>query len=277
MNGGMSINEFKRSIWSHYRTHGRHALLWRKPAHVHDPYRIFVSEVMLQQTQVSRVEVKYPQFIKQFPTFRALARARTSEVLRAWQGMGYNRRALNLKRAAEVVVREYRGALPRDPALLYALPGIGAATAGSIAAFAFNAPIPFIETNIRRVFIHFFFPRAKKVRDETIMALVRKTLDTENPREWYYALMDYGTHLARIAPKNPNRKSARYRKQPAFKGSRRALRGAILKSLLKEGAMNGAALAHVLQEPRERVESVLEELCAEKFIVKGRKGFSIAE
>lgn len=272
----MNEVEFKKIIWEYYHTHGRHDILWRKPAHTRNPYRILVSEVMLQQTQVSRVKEKYPQFIKLFPTFQVLAEASNTEVLRAWQGMGYNRRALNLKRAAEVVMVQYVGKLPSDPSLLYGLPGIGMATAGSIAAFAFNAPIPFIETNIRRVFIHFFFSRSKKVSDERIMKLVRATLDKEHSREWYYALMDYGAMLAREKKTNPNTRSKKYRKQSAFKGSRRALRGKILKLLLAEGSMTEEKLATHLKEPQNRVREVLLLLQSEKFIVEKGKRYRIA-
>lgn len=231
---------------------------------------------MLQQTQVSRVAEKYPSFIKQFPTFRSLAEASRADVLRAWQGMGYNRRALNMQRAAEIIMRTHSGKLPSDPALLYALPGIGEATAGSIAAFAFNAPVPFIETNIRRVFIHFFFPRSRKVSDERILKLVRATLDKHNPREWYYALMDYGTMLARSEKVNPNTRSKRYRAQPAFRGSQRALRGAILKLLLQSGAQSEARIAVLLTESQERVRLILESLVAEQFIVFRDKRYETA-
>ena len=158
----MAVVGFKKIIWEHYRTNGRR-FAWR---HVADPYKVLVSEVMLQQTQTSRVKVKYPEFIKQFPDFKHLANASTAEVLRAWQGLGYNRRALYLKKLAERVIKDFGGKLPRDPAILKTLPGIGAATAGSVAAFAFNSPTIFIETNIRAVFLHFFFAGKNKVSDQ---------------------------------------------------------------------------------------------------------------
>ena len=272
----MNEAEFIQTIWEYYRAHGRHDIAWRKPAHTRNPYRIHVSEVMLQQTQVSRVAEKYPLFIGQFPTFKALVDASNADVLRAWQGLGYNRRALNLKRAAEAVMHQYGGKLPSDPALLYGLPGIGEATAGSIAAFAFNAPIPFIETNIRRVFIHFFFPRSRKVSDERIMKLVRATLDKEHPREWYYALMDYGAMLGTQQKENANTRSTRYRAQPAFKGSRRALRGKILKLLLTEGPITEDALVERTGESEYQIHEVIEHLADEKFIIMRGKRYEIA-
>ena len=266
----MTTERFKKLIWEYYKAHGRHELLWRTKAHVNDPYRILVSEIMLQQTQVSRVTKKYPEFIRRFPNFRSLARASAPSVLSAWQGMGYNRRALNLKRLSEEVVECYKGKLPNEPEALRTLPGIGAATAGSIAAFAFNRPVPFIETNIRRVFIHSFFPSKEGVRDEDILKLVEKTLDKENPREWYYALMDYGAMLAAREKENPNRKSLSYRKQAAFRGSRRAVRGGILRALLADGPMTERSLALRLSEPIARIREVLDILKREKFVI--RKG-----
>ena len=137
----------------HYRNHGRD-LAWRRTT---DPYRILVSEIMLQQTQVERVTIKYPALYRRIPGFSLACQAPLSDVLAVWQGMGYNRRAISLQKCARRVVEEYGGALPQDPEILATFPGIGRATAASICAFAFNMPVVFIETNIRRVFIHFFF------------------------------------------------------------------------------------------------------------------------
>ena len=148
------IHTFQKVIWQYYHNYGRD-LPWRR---TRNPYRILVSEFMLQQTQVERVIPKYRAFLKQFPNFGALDRASLTEVLKAWQGLGYNRRALMLKKLAARIVEDYEGRLPADPKLLDELPGIGKGTAGAIAAFAFNIPVPFIETNIRRVYLHFFFP-----------------------------------------------------------------------------------------------------------------------
>lgn len=199
-------------------------LSWRR---TRDPYRILISEVMLQQTQVSRVEDYYQKFMARFPDFGALARAKSADVLRLWQGLGYNRRALALHDLAKTVVREYGGALPRDREALEALPGIGSYTAGAVRTFAFNEQECFIETNIRRVFIHFFFPKRKKVNDREILPLITKTCPSERglTRKWYWALMDYGAMLGATMKKNPNRRSAHYAKQSKFSGSDRELRG----------------------------------------------------
>ncbi len=247
-------------------------MLWRKTK---NPYRIVVSEIMLQQTQVRRVTEKYSLFIKKFPTFAALARAPLSEALAAWQGLGYNRRALSLKKLSEIVVHEYKSELPHEPEKLAKLPGIGAATAGSIAAFAFNHPSVFIETNIRRVFIHFFFHDMKKVNDDAIMRLAAQAVDIKNPREWYFALMDYGTMLAATENKNPNRKSAHYKKQSKFHGSDRQVRGKIVALLVKHKSLVPRATAKETQEPLERIEKIFKQLQKEGFVRCKRKVFCI--
>lgn len=255
------VKTFLKTIRDYYIRHGRD-LPWRR---TRSPYRILVSEVMLQQTQVERVLQYYPRFLARFPDFEALARTPLVKILKAWQGLGYNRRALALKKIAAAVHEKYGGRLPRQPHLLTELPGIGNATAGAIAAFAFNNPSPFLETNIRRVFLHFFFARRRKVRDEEVMPFVGKTLDKKNPREWYYALMDYGAMLATQGV-NPNRKSAGYRRQPLFKGSRRELRGKILTLFLREGALKVGDAVERLAVPPERIREVMSSLRREGFL-----------
>ncbi len=147
------IHCFRKKINNHYDQNGRD-LPWRR---TRNPYRILVSEIMLQQTQVERVIEKYAVFIKTFPDFPSLAEAPLHTLLTVWQGLGYNRRALALRACAQKVVAEHQGKLPKEPEKLLALPGIGKYTAGAVAAFAFNEPIVFMDTNIRRVYIHEFF------------------------------------------------------------------------------------------------------------------------
>ncbi|PKL60041.1 MAG: endonuclease III [Methanomicrobiales archaeon HGW-Methanomicrobiales-4] len=197
------------------------------------PYRVVVSEVMLQQTQVTRVKEKFTPFIRRFPDFSTLSLASLADVMKEWQGLGYNRRAKSLHAIAIHVMEEWEGVLPQSPEDILILPGIGMATAASITVFAYNAPVVFIETNIRRVFIHHFFSGSDPVSDAQILPLVELTLDNQNPREWYYALMDYGTWLAKRMP-NPNRRSRHYSRQSAFEGSDRQIRGRILKRLISE-------------------------------------------
>ncbi len=259
----LAKKKFGREVWGHYKKH-RRDLPWRR---TRDPYRIFVSEVMLQQTQVARVVPKYASFLKRFPDFRSLTRASSREILKGWQGMGYNRRALALKRAAEVVVKQYKGKLPRTIEELSLLPGIGKATAGAILAYAFDIPAPFIETNIRRTFIHFFFSRSRKVRDENILELIGTLIDKKHPREWYYAVVDFGAEFGKRRG-NPNRKSAHYRKQTPFKGSSRERRGAVIRLLLEKKTISAAALVKVLGAPRARAEEAIETLIREKFLKK---------
>jgi A/G-specific adenine glycosylase len=279
----IALSRFQKTIWNYYRSHGR-TMPWRE---TRDPYRILVSEIMLQQTQVARVIGFYETFIKKFPDIAALARARTSDVLTAWQGLGYNRRALALQRLAKEVVKEYQGKLPRETEKLIALPGIGAYTAGALRAFAFDEPDVLIETNIRRVFIHFFFPeKAKqgllakraqvKVTDEAIRRYIERTVDHKRPREWYFALMDYGAMLGEASRKgsgmkNPNRRSAHYLPQSAFKGSDRELRGKILRVLIAKRKVATSALATLLGRPSEKILSALEK---EGFLTK-TKGYVI--
>lgn len=260
------IREFQKKIWEFYREQGRD-LPWR---HDPTPYQVFVSEIMLQQTQVSRVLVKYPEWMRRFPDFEALAGASVAEVVAEWQGMGYNRRALWLREAAGRIVREHRGVLPRDPAELVKLPGVGPNTAGSMAAFAYEAPTVFIETNIRRVFIHEFFGDREGVSDGELRPLVEAALDREHPREWYYALMDYGADLAKRVV-NPNRRSRHYAVQSKFEGSLRQIRGEVLRQLV-----DGAKTAVEMGVSDERLGRVLEALVKEGFVVKVDERYKLA-
>ena len=230
------------------------------------PYNVVVSEIMLQQTQVARVLQKFPEFIATFPHWHELATARTVDVLAAWQGMGYNRRALYLQKLAQAIAYDHHGILPNDPVVLRALPGIGIATAGSIAAFAYNQPVVFIETNIRRVMLYHFFADEADVPDADIIPIVEKTLDRTNPREWYYALMDYGAHLAKTVP-NPNRRSKHYVVQSKFEGSDRQIRGAIIRLLLEFPVLTAQdVLNRFPDEPPERVTTILDQLTKEGFL-----------
>ena len=241
---------------------------WRN---THDPYKILVSEVMLQQTQVSRALKKYPEFIEAFPDVKSLAKAPLKRILSVWQGMGYNRRAIRLQQAARVVIGLV-GGIPHNPEDLEKLPGIGKNTAGAIVAFAFNMPSVFIETNIRRVFIYHFFKNRRNIHDNEIFPLVEKTLDKKNPREWYWALMDYGSALPKIAT-NPNRKSKHYIKQKPFKGSNREVRGLILHILLEKGSLSAVKLRAQIDRPRLRKN--LDDLIREGFLKRQRNAYTL--
>jgi len=259
-----------------------------------NPYYIVVSEIMLQQTQVHRVTGKFDSWIKRFPDWQTLAKASTKDVLQEWSGLGYNRRALFLKRIAETITDNGRtgGVLPKTVDELTQLPGIGPNTAGSILAFAFNIPHPFIETNIRSVYIHHFFAEiekaegkkaCKKISDTQIMPLIEKTLKnkniTRNPREWYWALMDYGSYLKKNIP-NPSRNSVHHVKQKAFKGSNRELRSKILKIIMKqsltsemiEKQLKKGAPAYTGEQIKKNVEGLMKE----GFIAQTGKKYKIS-
>lgn len=240
---------------------------WRE---TDDPYAIMVSEVMLQQTQVDRVIPKFESFMKAFPTAADLAEASFKDVLAQWTGLGYNRRAKWLQEAAQEIVR--LGSFPTDPAELVKLKGIGPNTAAAICVYAFNQPEVFVETNIRAVYIHHFFEDTADVYDKDILQLVGETIDTENPREWYWALMDYGVHLKK-KHKNPARRSKHHTKQPKFEGSRRQVRGNILKLLLEDG-MTVPMLQDKVDD--DRFEDVLAELEKDGLVVRDGDKVGIA-
>ena len=258
-----AVARFRRRVYARYHRHYR-ALAWRATS---DPYAILVSEVMLQQTQVERVARYYPRFLAHFPDPAALARAPLRAVLERWSGLGYNRRALALQRTAQLVCARYDGALPADRELLLQLPGVGAATAGALLAFAFERPVVFIETNIRRVYLDQFFPTAAGVSDNLLLPLIARTLDRRRPRQWYYALMDYGAALASHAA-NPNRRSAHYTRQSPFAGSARQLRGCLIRVLTAHGGLTLRELQQrcPLQPTAERLEAAIGALVAEGLV-----------
>jgi A/G-specific adenine glycosylase len=224
-----------------------------------------VSEIMLQQTQVDRVIPMFEAFIKRFPTAESLAAAPVADVIRLWQGLGYNRRGLNLQKAAQIIDREYNGQLPSELEELLKLPGIGHYTAPAIQAFAFNLPSIVIETNIRAVFIHHFFPETEKVSDDELVPLIEQTLDRKNPRRWYSALMDYGSHLkSQIA--NPTRRSQTHTKQSRFEGSARQVRGQILKLLSNTNALSARDLQRALSKFPVPAKPIINQMVKEGFI-----------
>lgn len=256
-------------------------LPWR---FIDDPYLVLSSEVMLQQTQVKRVLTYWHRWIEAFPTIDALAASSTADVLALWQGLGYNRRALALKRAAEICSEHYGGNLPRDMESLRALPGIGPATAAGVCVFAYQTPQVYLETNVRTVFIHHFFNDKVKVSDSEIIPLVQATCDREDPRGWYYALLDYGSYLKSVMP-NPSRRSASHVRQTPFEGSARQKRAFLLRQVLEapaglvsfEGlveALNAFELGsgrNKVQVPE--VEEMLCSLASEGFLAANSDGF----
>ena len=278
-------------------------LPWRR---TYDPYAIWISEVMLQQTQVSRVDGRWQRWLERFPTVDALAAAAPSDVLEEWQGLGYNRRALSVHRAAQAI-SEAGGVFPQDSKELVKLPGIGPATAAGIRAFAFNLHGVYLETNVRTVFLHELYPQAEGVPDSELVPLVELTCpanvedavdavaagadaavntaaetdETElTPRSWYYALLDYGAYLKKTIP-NPSRRSKSHVKQSRFEGSHRQKRAELLRVLLAHKDEGGAEFETLHQElcqiefnaGRETLDEqvtlgLLEELAKEGFCQK---------
>ncbi len=304
MNDVKTRENFVADVWAYYTVHGRHDLPWRipEPDGMYDPYKILVSELMLQQTQVPRVIPKYLQFLEKFPTVRSLANASLGEVLTAWQGLGYNRRAKYLWQAAQQIVRDFGGKVPNNQSDLENLPGVGKNTAGAVRAYAFDEPVVFIETNIRTVYIHHFFAHQTDVNDTEIFEALKGTLllfgkiksgssaeasglipkaANEKPkpeipsvnangrarvshREFYWALMDYGTHLKQTVG-NAARASKSYTKQSQFKGSLRQIRGLILRELAQAPRSESYVYAAVGDA---RVGRVLDDLVRENMIIK---------
>lgn len=310
-----STQVFQKKIYSYYRIHGRHDLPWRKTK---DPYKILVSEIMLQQTQVKRVREYYKKFITTFPTLHILARAPLKKVLKLWSGLGYNRRALLLHRCAEEIFKKYGGKIPHDIETLKTLPGIGPYTAGAVMAFAHNQPVVMLETNIRAVFIHWFFRHHRvvfsppfgasaregisrhkryvsdiplltspskgenkknraslgKINDREIIPLIEETIDRKHPREWYWALMDYGTML-KAQGENPSRQSAGYAKQSKFEGSQRQVRGRVVKIL--SASDTPVSLTRLRRLVRHsRVSQVVAQLVSEGMVRTERGKYQIA-
>jgi A/G-specific adenine glycosylase len=260
---------FQQLVMSFYQEHGRRDLAWRKTA---NPYRILVSEIMLQQTQTSRVAEKYPAFLRQFPTVKKLALAEQADVIRAWEGLGYYRRARNLHRAAQAIQECYQGKVPTESSELRSLPGIGSYTAAAVSVFAFNRPEPMIETNIRSVYLYTFFADQIEVSDSEVLSVITATLLRDDPREWFYALMDLGVALKR-AQSGINRVSSHYRTQSPFKGSEREVAAKLLKMVLsKRAPLSEEDLYGSLAAPRPQIERALERLLRESLINRTRNG-----
>lgn len=276
------LEEFSATVWERGRELYRD-LPWRD---TQDPYAILLSEVMLQQTQVSRVMGRWEQWLETFPTIADLASAPLPPVLELWQGMGYNRRALNLKRCAEEVVAMHDGVVPSDKKALLALPGIGPSTSAGVRIFAFRQPDMYLETNVRAVFIHELFPGRESVADKELVSLVEATCPQDaRVRAWYYALLDYGAHLKKTMP-NPTRRSKHYTRQSKFEGSHRQKRAYLLRRVIDD-ALSTEDLARDLaqserasgrQEPSvEEVRAILDELEREGFVMRRGDAWLCAE
>lgn len=266
------LDAFCALVWERGRDLYRD-LPWRN---TFDPYEVLVSEVMLQQTQVARVQKRWFDWLDVFPTVTSLAEAPLAPVLEAWQGLGYNRRAIALKKAAEQCVRDHGGTIPCDRKELLALPGIGPSTAAGVRVYAYSQPDIYLETNVRTVFIHELFSESEGIADREIVPLVEATCDFDDPRGWYYALLDYGAYLKKTIP-NPSRRSAHHTTQSKFIGSRRQKRAWLLREVLANNGADTRYFAVNLSTAEEKagrpaleveeVAGILDDLAGEGFII----------
>lgn len=255
----METQEFQELVWQRGRELYRD-MPWRSDP---SPCRVLVSELMLQQTQVSRVMPKFEAFIARFPTVDALSESSLVDVLTLWSGLGYNRRAKYLWQAALEVKLRFDSELPRTQKELMSLPGIGPNTAAAILNYAYEVATPFVETNIRTVYFHHYFSDRNNVDDKEILALVARTQDVEHPRQWYWALMDYGSHLKATAGARLDQ-SRHYKKQAPLKGSVREMRGRIIRELTTRPLMPEALKRAVLAD--DRFEPALADLESEGLV-----------
>jgi A/G-specific adenine glycosylase len=246
-----------------------------------DPYGVLVSEIMLQQTQVSRVAPAHLRFVDRFPSVEALASATRADVLRAWAGLGYNRRAVALHEAARTIVRKHGGRVPSDPEALQRLHGVGPYTAAAVASLAYGAAVAAIDTNVRRV-----ISRAVLGTDGALPSDVRdaaaRWLDPADPAGWNQAVMDVGREICRPRPRCevcPLARSCCYRprlataplrrRQPAFEGSSRQLRGRLIAELRAAPARTLASLSRTAGVPLESVALAIRALAREGLVDAG--------
>lgn len=249
------IRHFHAMIFLWWKTHKRE-LPWR---YTQDPYKIAISEIMLQQTQVSRVIAKYREFIKRYPTVFDLAMSSPASVLRLWKGMGYNKRAVYLQKMAAITVEKYNGKFPEDENLLTKLPGIGTYTARAILVFAYKKDIAMVDTNIRQVITHFFF-NGKLQKPEIIQKAADKLLPEGLSWEWHQALMDYGAlALVSIRDKQQTRKQ----QSIPFKESNRFYRGRIIDLLREKSIRKDSLIIQICKTYHKKkpfVSSIIESL-----------------
>lgn len=266
------VKNFPKVIWDHY-AHNKRMLPWREieELSIKDRgYRVLISEVMLQQTQVKRVVEKYLQWLERWPTIDSFANSSLSDVLVMWSGLGYNRRAKYLRDTLLDIQKNYKGIIPQDAKVLQSFPGIGPNTAAAIIVYTYNKPIAFIETNIRTVYLYSFFANTtEQVTDRQIVTLVTDTIDTENPRDWFYAIMDYGAYIKKNHG-NQLHNARSHKKQSVFKGSKRQVRGKILQLLTQMHYVTADELDAEIAD--DRVHEVLHDLLSEGMITRHANG-----
>ena len=262
----------------------RHAYAWRRS---HDPYTIWVSEVMLQQTQAARVGPPFEAFVARFPTVEALAQAPRADVVRAWEGLGYHRRAVTLHEASRAIVRDHGGVVPRERLALCALPGVGPYTASAVAAIAFGEPVAALDTNLRRIVARVAFAaEPDEVAARDLANEAQRLCDRDDPGEWNQALMDLGREICRPSPRCEVCPLERWcafraaggigrpssRRQPAFEGSLRQVRGAVLAQLRRRDPASVARLVRETGEPEKRVREALDGLARDGVVEARPRG-----
>lgn len=265
--------KFRRDLWRWWKQH-RRDFLWRR---TEDPYAILISEIMLQQTQADRVLPKYEAFMKRFPNITALSNARSASVIREWQGLGYNSRALWLKAAAQMIVANYRGAVPREEEELIALPGVGLYTAKAIRAFAWNLQSAPVDTNIRRILIRHF----GIVAENDLQTFANQMTPRGRSRDWSAMLMDFGALVCTAS--NPSCAALGMKhilepkpgaKQKPFKDSDRFWRGRIVEVLRGQPEVSSAVLWREIERlggtkiSKARVEHIVKSLLSDGLILK---------
>jgi A/G-specific adenine glycosylase len=267
------VEKFQSFLLRWYARYGRHELPWRL---TQDPYQIFVSEMMLQQTQVDRVIPKYLDFLTVFPTISSLAQSPLSAVLDVWVGLGYNRRAKYVWQTAQAVSDRFGGAFPTAREQLIQLPGVGPYTASAISVFAYNRPEVLIETNVRTVYLYHFFPGETDVADGRVLELVAEMVYADSPREWYAALMDYGSHLKKVLG-NQNQRSRQYQRQSTFMGSKRQVRGEVIRLLRRHHKLGRVQLLSLLESNQDHFDSSMSELLQDGLIIFTDREYSLPD
>ena len=261
------ILRFQQKIFSFYQQNKR-SLPWRETT---DPYKILLSELMLQQTQVSRVVSYYEQWIARWPTLEALASASRAEVLKAWMGLGYNTRAVHLHKAAQKIVAEYEGDVNAAMKQYTEVPGVGRYTAHAVQIFSTNADLVTVDTNIRRIFIaEFHLPEDLSAQE--LWKIAAQCLPRGRSREWHNALMDYGA-LQQTAKKTGIRPVSQ---QSSFEGSDRQIRAAVLRFLLS-GPSSFEIIHQTLGGEQMRLRKILDKMVDEELLVQQDKRYQVRE
>jgi A/G-specific adenine glycosylase len=262
-----TVQRFQKKVFSFYQQNKRE-LPWRN---TEDPYKILVSELMLQQTQVSRVVSYYERWIARWPTLGALASASRTEVLKAWMGLGYNTRAVHLHKAAQKIVAEYDGDVVAAMKQYQEIPGVGRYTAQAVQIFSTNADLVTVDTNIRRIFIAEFH-LSENLSTKELWGYAKQCLPLGRSREWHNALMDYGA-LHQTAKKTGIRSVSQ---QSEFEGSDRQIRAAVLRLLLS-GPSSFETVHRALGGDRMKLRKILGKLVDEELLVLQNKMYQVKE